>query len=492
MTAQTQASGPATDSVPVPALAERPASGAGPDAGGGLRAASAGFTLALASAVLAFSMMQTLLVPALPVLSTELGLDGATAGWILTAYLLSGAVAAPVIGALGDRHGHRGALIAAMLVFVGGGALAGLSGALPVMLVGRVLQGAATASFPLAVAIVRDRLVGREQAVAIGWLSGTMGLGAGLALVVGGVVSDLLGWPWLFALGAALGLLSVVLIAWRVPAGERGTAAPQDWAGVGLLILTLLPLLLVISQGARWGWLSPAVLGLAALALAGLVGLALVERRLAHPLIDPVLVTDRALAATNGLTLFLGFVPYAFYIGLPVLLQEATGSGIGQGLGVTATGAALLPGAILVFLGGRFTPWLLGRMSGRAVAAVALAAMCAGGIGIALLPGSLLAVVLFFGLVGLGNGIGFAVVAELIAGHVDRAGLGAALGVNGVLRTVGSALGTPVATLILTSVGIAASGEAGPATFRTLFLLAAGVSALGVLLAFAIPARRRG
>ncbi|PIO51243.1 MFS transporter [Leucobacter sp. OAMLP11] len=479
MTTQTQASGPHTASVPI--------------AGTAIPAAPAGFTAALASAVLAFSMMQTLLVPALPVLSTELGLDGATAGWILTAYLLSGAVAAPVIGALGDRHGHRRVLMIAMLVFVIGGAVAGLAGSLPVMLVGRVLQGAATASFPLAVAIVRDRLVGRRQAVAIGWLSGTMGLGAGLALVVGGAVTDLLSWPWLFALGAGLGLLSVLLIAWRVPAGERGSAEPQDWAGVGLLVLTLLPLLLVISQGARWGWTSPAALGLAALALLGLAGLVLVERRLAHPLIDPVLVTDRALAATNALTLFLGFVPYAFYVGLPVLLQSsASGIGaVGQGLGVTATGAALLPGAVLVFLGGRFTPWLLGRLSGRAVAAIALGAMCAGGIGIALRPGSLLAVILFFALVGLGNGIGFAVVAELIAGHVDRAGLGAALGVNGVLRTVGSAFGTPVATLILTSIGIAASGVPREETFRTLFLIAAGVSAAGVVLAFAIPARRR-
>lgn len=478
MTAQTQAPEPDTASVPT-----APASGPG---------VPAGFTAALASAVLAFSMMQTLLVPALPVLSAELGLDSATAGWVLTAYLLSGAVAAPVIGALGDRHGHRRVLIVAMLVFVAGGALAGLAGSLPVMLAGRVLQGAATASFPLAVAIVRDRLAGREQAVAIGWLSGTMGLGAGLALVVGGAVADLLSWPWLFAVGAGIGLLSVLLIAWRVPAGERGSAAPQDWAGVGLLILTLLALLLVISQGARWGWLSPVVLGLAALALLGLVGLVLVERRIASPLIDPVLVRDRALAATNALTLFLGFVPYAFYVGLPMLLQgSGSGAGaIGQGLGVTATGAALLPGAVLVFLGGRFTPWLLGHLSGRAVAAIALAAMCAGGLGIALQPGSLLAVILFFGLVGLGNGIGFAVITELIAGHVDRSGLGAALGVNGVLRTVGSAFGTPVTTLILTSVGIAASGAPGEDGYRALFLLAAGVSALGAVLAFAIPARR--
>ena len=447
-----------------------------------------GFVPALAVAVLGFSMMQTLLVPALPVLAEQLSLDAATAGWILTAYLLSGAVAAPVIGSLGDRFGHRRVLIATMLVFVAGAAVAGLAPSLSMMLVGRVLQGAATASFPLAVAIVRGRLVGHQQAAAIGWLSGTLGLGAGLALVVGGVVTDVLGWQWLFALGGLLGALAVALIARFVPASRPGDSQRQDWAGIALLIVALLPLLLVVSQGSAWGWTSPVVLGLAALAVLGVVALVLVERRVAKPLIDPALVTDRALAATNALTLFLGFVPYVFYVGLPVLLQ---GTGvIGHGLGVTATGAALLPGAVLVFLGGRLTPWLLGRASGRAVAAIALGSMLVGGIGIAFGADSLLAIVAFFCLIGLGNGIGFAVVAELIAGNAPRDGLGAALGVNGVLRTVGSAFGTPITTLILATTGLTAAGAASGDTFRVLFGMAAAVSLVGVVATLAIPARR--
>lgn len=454
-------------------------------------AAPRGMVFALASAVLAFSMMQTLLVPALPVLSADLGLDSATAGWVLTAYLLSGAIAAPVIGSLGDRYGHRRVLIIAMLVFVAGAALAGLSGSFAVMLLGRVLQGAATASFPLAVAIVRARLVGRDQAVAIGWLSGTMGLGAGLALVVGGAITEAASWPWLFALGGGLGLLSVLLILRRVPRSHPGAPVAQDLPGIALLTLVLLPLLLVISQGARWGWLAPLTVGLAALTLLALIGLIAVERRVSAPLIAAELVTNRALVATNLLTLFLGFIPYLFYVGLPVLLQAAPEVTIGHGLGVTATGAAMLPGAVLVFLGGRFTPALLARISGRQVAALALAVMLVGSIGIALWPGSMAAIIGFFCLIGLGNGIGFAVIAELIAGHANRAGLGAALGFNGVLRTVGSAFGTPVTTLVLTSVGISALGAPGTATFRVLFLIAAAVSLVGVLAAWLIPARRQ-
>lgn len=499
MTAQT---------APNPMIAVPDSTAAAPAQGTArLAAPPAGFTLALASAVLAFSMMQTLLVPALPVFAEQLGVDGATAGWILTAYLLSGAIAAPVIGSLGDRFGHRRTLVVAMLVFVLGAALAAASAlipaaaAFPLLLVGRVLQGSATASFPLAVAIVRVRLTGRAQASAIGWLSGTLGLGAGLALVVGGAITDLLSWPWLFIAGGALGLVSVLLVLWRVSAvTSRAAGSRPDWAGIVLLVTTLLPLLLVVSQGARWGWSAPSTIALAVVAVLSLVALVLVERRVAAPLVDPALVTHRALAATNVLTLFLGFIPYAFYVGLPVLLQASVlpsgsvlpgASGVGHGLGVTATGAALLPGAVLVFLGGRFAPWLLGRLSGRVVAAIALGVMVIGGVGIAARPDSLAVVIGFFCLIGLGNGIGFAVIAELIAGNVPPAGIGAALGVNGVLRTVGSAFGTPIATLVLTTVGVTAGGQSGVETFRVLFGIAAAVSLVGVAAAFLVPAPRR-
>lgn len=242
-----------------------------------------GLVPALAAAVLAFSMMQTLLVPALPVLASDLGVGGVGAGWILTSSLLSGAIAAPVIGALGDRWGHRRALLAALAVFAAGGAVAGLAGSLPVMLAGRVLQGAGTAAFPLAVAIVRSQLWGARQGATIGWLSGTMGLGAGLALVVGGVVTEALGWHWLFALGSGLGLLAGALILIAVPAEPAVGSARIDWAGTALLAVTLLPLLLVVSQGGRWGWASPATIGLGALAVGAGAALLAVERRVETP-----------------------------------------------------------------------------------------------------------------------------------------------------------------------------------------------------------------
>ncbi|WP_440312643.1 MFS transporter [Leucobacter chromiireducens] len=462
------ASQPSTAPVPLPTTqAARPA------------AHSGRLVFALAIAVLTFSMMQTLLVPALPTFIRVFELEPSVAGWILTSYLLCGAVAAPILGSLGDRHGHRKILLVSFALFVAGAVLAATAGSLPVLLVGRVLQGASMAAFPLALAIVRRHTDGSTQRSAIGLLSGTMGLGAGAALVVGGVIVEGLSWQWLFLTGALMGLLSIALLVAWVPASQRGVATPTDWPGTILLTIALLSLLLGISQGSAWGWGSAAVIGLFVLALAAFTALAFVEQRTAAPLIDVRTLVRPALAVTNGLTLFLGFVPYLFYVGLPMLLQAPTGAGVGQGFSVTQTGIALLPGAILVFLGGRLAPLLISRAGSRLTALIALAVMGLGSAGVALAPGSLAVIVVFFSLIGLGNGIGFAVVADLVASLAPRDEIAAALGVNGVLRTVGSALGTPVSTAVLA--GVAGGGAAAAEPFTTLFAIAAAVSIVGAV-----------
>lgn len=448
--------------------------------------------LSLAVAVLAFSMMQTLLVPALPTFMGEFGIDAPQAGWILTSYLLCGAVAAPILGSLGDRYGHRKVLILTLAIFVAGSVLAAVAGSFAFLLLGRVLQGASTATFPLALAIVRRHTSGAPQRAAFGWLSGTLGLGAGAALVIGGVVLEALSWQWLFVIGALMGAAALMLVVFVVPASAKGSATRTDWAGTVLLVVGLVSLLLGISQGGGWGWASWPVLGLFLLAAASLSALVCVELRTTTPLIDMRTLARPALAVTNGITLFVGFIPYVFYIGLPVLLQAPPASGFGHGFTVTETGLALLPGAILVFLGGRFAPLLIGRVGPKSTATLAFALMAVGGIGVAIAPGSVAMVVVFFSLVGLGNGIGFSVCADLVARLSPRDEVAAAMGVNGVLRTVGSALGAPIATVILATVAVSASGTATMVSFSTLFIVAAVVSALGALITLALRAGGRG
>lgn len=442
-----------------------------------------GILPALLCAVLSYSLMQTLLVPALPALVSGLGVDAAGGGWVLTAYLVSGAIAAPILGGLGDGFGHRRLLLVSMGLFVVGSVLCVVGGGYAVFLTGRVLQGVSTASFPLALAIVRRHLPSEAQPAAVGWLSGTLGLGAGAALVIGGFIAEALSWQWLFVVGTGLGVISLVLVATQVPRSESAAREHRrlDLPGAVLLAIGLLSLLLVVAQGPTWGWGSPAVLSLAALAILAFIVLWVVEKRVSRPLIDVRVLSRPALAVTNLLTLLLGFIPYLFYVGLPVLFQAAHPGGFG--MDVAQTGFAMLPGAVLVFVGGRLTPVLLTRLRPATVAALALLAMGVGSVGSALLPGSLLAVVLFFSAIGLGNGIGFALVADLVSRLVPRDEIAAAVGVNGVLRTIGSAFGAPITMLIL-------ADGAMPASFAMLFALAAAVSVVGMLLGSSIRVSR--
>ncbi|MDR2323562.1 MAG: MFS transporter [Microbacterium sp.] len=442
-----------------------------------------GILPALLCAVLAYSLMQTLLVPALPQLAASLRLDAAGSGWILTAYLLSGAVAAPVLGALGDRHGHRRVLLVSLTTFILGGILCALGGGFAVFLLGRVLQGAATAAFPLALAIVRRHLPVERQPAAIGWLSGALGLGAGIALVIGGVIAEVSSWQWLFAVGALLGAVALVLVAVLVPrrSVRAGSGSRIDVAGTALLSAGLLALLLAVAQGAAWGPLvTAALLVLAAALLAALWG---VERRIREPLIDVRVLARPAMVLVNLLTLMLGFIPYAFYVGLPALFQAPPGTGFG--MSVAATGLAMLPGAVLVVVGGRLAPALLSRMPAAVVAVIALGVMAGGSVGSALMAGSFPAIVVFFSLVGLGNGLGFALTADLVSRMVPRDEIAAAVGVNGVLRTIGSALGAPVTMLVI-------GGAHTASSFVVLFAVAAGVSVLGALVGGAIRIPRPG
>ena len=128
---------------------------------------------------------------------------------------------------------------------------------------------------------------------------------------------EALSWQWLFAIGALMGGAALLLVFFFVPASSKGKTTRTDWAGTALLVLGLVSLLLAISQGGRWGWASPSVLGLFALAIASLIALVLVELRTEAPLLDMRTLARPALAVTNGLSLFLGFIPYLSTLACP-------------------------------------------------------------------------------------------------------------------------------------------------------------------------------
>ena len=137
-------------------------------------------------------MLQSLVAPALTTIGNDLGVATADASWVLTAYLLSAAVLTPILGRLGDMVGKRKVIIVVLALLLVGTVLAALAPNLGVLIVARVLQGAAGAVMPLSIGIVRDELPKERVSVTIGLLSAIFGIGAGVGIVAAGPIVEAL------------------------------------------------------------------------------------------------------------------------------------------------------------------------------------------------------------------------------------------------------------------------------------------------------------
>ena len=139
---------------------------------------------------LSFAVLQSLVAPALGTIGKDLGVSTSSVSWVLTAYLLSAAVLTPILGRLGDMVGKRKIIILVLALLLAGTVLAALAPTLGVLIIARVLQGAAGAVMPLSIGIVRDELPKERVSVTIGLLSAIFGIGAGIGIVAAGPIVE--------------------------------------------------------------------------------------------------------------------------------------------------------------------------------------------------------------------------------------------------------------------------------------------------------------
>ena len=266
---------------------------------------------------MAFALMQTFLIPALPTLQRDLGTSEAWVTWTVSAYLLSSSVAIPLIGKLGDQHGKRRMMLISLGVFLVGSLGAIVAPNVGVLIACRAVQGVGGAVFPLAFAIIRDEFPPERMSVAMGLVSAVLGVGGGLGIVMSGLIVDHVSWRWLFAVSAAVVALAFVLVARFVPESPVRTPSRVDWPGAALLSGGLIALLVGLTEGETWGWSSTAVLGLFAGAAVLLVVWALVELRVTEPMVDMRMLARRPVLFTNLTAMISGFALYLTWVLLP-------------------------------------------------------------------------------------------------------------------------------------------------------------------------------
>ncbi|MER7764996.1 MFS transporter [Streptomyces sp. NPDC097619] len=415
------------------------------------------FALSLAAMVV--SMMQTLPVPILGLIRADLGASAAGVSWVTTATLLSAAVFTPLLGRFGDQHGKKPTLVAVLAVMVVGSVITALAGSLPVLIVGRVLQGAATAIFPLALSVLREEVRPQKLPGAMALVSGTLAFGSGLALVATGLLTsgadaDYRDAFWMATVFAALALIAVVAL---VPATRHKTGGRTDFLGALTLGATLLLLLLPISQGHEWGWGSARTLGCLAGAAVMAAVWVLVERKVREPLVDMRMFAHRPVLMANLAGLLVGFGMFANFLGVSYLVQmpEAlTGYGFDASI-LRASVQFLLPGAIVSLLASPIGGQIVRHRGPRTALGFAAAFGAVGFLWLALDHTHTASVIGAGIIVGAAVSFGYAAMPAVIMSSVPPHQSGIANGINSISRSTGSAIGSAVVTTILSSRTIA-------------------------------------
>jgi DHA2 family metal-tetracycline-proton antiporter-like MFS transporter/DHA2 family florfenicol/chloramphenicol resistance protein-like MFS transporter len=297
----------------------------------------------------------TMLPVALPEIGRALSLGPVLLGWVMTGYFVANGVAIPFFGRLADRHGLGHVYGTGLLTFFLGSAACALAPGYAFLMAGRLVQGVgAAAVVGLAPAAVGLAYPPERRGAAIGYIGATVGVGAAIGPLFGGLVTDLLGWRWLFAAGVLFGALAP-LARRTLPTGERAAGGRLDLAGGLLLGLALTGGLLALTLGAEAGWTSPAVAACAATAVLSSAGLVLRQRAAESPFVPRALLRNRPYAWLAAVTLLLVGINITVEISLPLPLADV------NGLSPSEIGIVLLAPAVATFA---FNP-VAGRLVDR-------------------------------------------------------------------------------------------------------------------------------
>jgi EmrB/QacA subfamily drug resistance transporter len=443
----------------------------------------------LALGGISYALLQSLVAPALPDIQHALHTSENSVSWILTAYLLSASVATPLIGRLGDMYGKERLLMIVLALLSVGTLVSAVASSLPLMLAGRVIQGAAGGIFPLAFGIIRDEFPRERVAAAIGLMSALLGVGGGAGVVLAGPIVDHLSFHYLFWLPLFPVVIATAATHLFVPESPIRVPGRVNWAGAALMSVGLAAVLVAVSETANWHWLSAKTLGCLAVGLMLLALWVRSEAQSDHPVVDMRMMRIRGVWTTNAVALLLGFGMYSSFILLPQLVETPSRAGYGFGASVTGAGLFMVPSTLAMLIVGSQTGRLEKLFGSKPP-------LLAGGV-LALASFLMLAftrsarweIYVAAALLGSGIGLAFAAMANLIIENVGPEQTGVATGMNTVTRTVGGGFGgAATASVIAGTVGV--SGYPSAHGYTAAFALCSAALAVGIVIGLGIPQRR--
>lgn len=438
---------------------------------------------------------------ALPSIQRSLHFSTGSLEWVINAYALTFGGFLLLGGRAGDLFGRRRLFVLGLVLFSTASLVNGLAQSATMLVIGRGVQGIGGALVsPAALSVLTTSFAeGRERARALGVWSAVAVGGSAVGLLVGGVLTQLASWQWVFFVNVPVGALTLLLAFRFVPESRaEGAEGRMDLAGAVSVTAGLMLLVYAIVNAQSWGWTSGATVGLGTAALAILAGFTVLQSRRRHPLVRLGILRLRTVSAGNAVMLLVAAGMFALFFFASIYVQEV------QGYTPLRAGLAFLPMTGMIIAGAGIAQAVVRRIGVRALTMTGLALAAAGQLVLISLPvHASYAANLLPGLLvmSLGMGLTFVPVTLLATSRVEARDAGLASGLLNTAQQVGGALGLAVlSTLAVNATAAVLAAHAGAASpllragalvdgFHVAFLVGGVLMAAGVPLVAALVRR---
>lgn len=504
---------------------------------------SAWFTLAiLGSTILITLYGETMLLPAIRDIIRDFDISYSTSSWILTAYLISGAVATPIAGKLSDIYGRKKMVVTILIVYILGISAGGFSTNISLLLVARVIQGIGISMFPIAFGIIRDQLPKEKLAVGVGIFSSMFAAGSVVGLAVGGNIIQSFGWHATF-----LSIVPVAIILWVIinrfirddntrsevvekeetslqtdanaKSGPHPTSAGADSSnrrknldlkGAITLAVTIASFLLALTYVGNSSGSSGSsnvsafttqiiVVLLALLSIGSLASFIIIERRASSPLIELSLIGGKILLPANVIILIFGMTMFMVYQTIPILVRSPHPFGFGGD--AVASAMVQLPFMIVFLVFAPSSGFIVSKIGNLKPTAIGTVIMTVGFFSLFMFHSTESIVAINLAIVAIGISLIQVGAFNITMEYTPRQFSGVSLGMSVVLLLIGSSIGPAIAAIYMqthqeviskgVNSGISGSGGSfpSPISYNLIFLTAALVSTISIL--FVIVLKRR-
>ncbi|MFH8992856.1 MDR family MFS transporter [Streptomyces sp. NPDC017940] len=309
---------------------------------------------ALMVAILLAMLDNMIVAPAMPTIVGDLGgLEHLS--WVVTAYTLATAASTPIWGKVGDMYGRKGAFLSSIVIFLVGSALSGIAQDMGQLIAFRAVQGLGAGGLMVGVmAIIGELVPPRERGKYMGMMTGVMAVAMIGGPLVGGTLTDHLGWRWAFYINLPLGVVALFMVSAVLHLPKKRAEGRIDYLGAALLTVGITSLVLVTTWGGtEYAWSSAVIMELIGLGVASLVGFWFVQQKAAEPIMPFRIFRNRNFSLMAVVGFLTGFVMFGAMLFLP-LYQQAV-----QGASATNSGLLLLPMLLAMMavsmFAGRFT-----------------------------------------------------------------------------------------------------------------------------------------